>query len=101
VERFHAATAGKAPLAEILGEQFPLIRTDGARYDRSGYVAKPASLETYELGSFKATRTVRGPLVDRDGPKSWPSQLSTANCHKVGMCGFSILHRNRLIAASV
>jgi ketosteroid isomerase-like protein len=57
VERFYAATAGKAPLAEILGEGFQLIRTDGTRYDRSGYVANPASLETYALDGFKATRT--------------------------------------------
>ncbi|WP_119275151.1 nuclear transport factor 2 family protein [Taklimakanibacter deserti] len=57
VEHFYAATAGKAPLAEILGEGFQLIRTDGMRYDRSGYVVNPASLQTYEFDGFKATRT--------------------------------------------
>ncbi len=56
VERFYAGTAGRAPLAEILGEGFQLIRTDGTRYDRSGYLANPASLQTYELDGFKATR---------------------------------------------
>ena len=57
VERFYAGTAGKAPLAEILGEGFQLIRTDGTRYDRSGYLANPASLQTFELDGFKANRT--------------------------------------------
>jgi ketosteroid isomerase-like protein len=57
VERFYAGTAGKVPLAEILGEGFQLIRSDGTRSDRSGYLANPASLQTYELGDFKATRT--------------------------------------------
>src|SRR5215470_257690 len=56
VERFYAATAGRAPLAEIMGDGFQLIRTDGTRYDRSGYLANPASLQTYELSGVKATR---------------------------------------------
>jgi ketosteroid isomerase-like protein len=56
VERFYAATAGRAPLAEIMGDGFQLIRPDGTRYDRSGYLANPASLQTYELGGVKATR---------------------------------------------
>jgi ketosteroid isomerase-like protein len=56
VERFYAGTAGKAPLAEIMGEGFQLIRSDGTRYDRSGYLANPASLQTFELDGFKATR---------------------------------------------
>jgi ketosteroid isomerase-like protein len=56
VERFYAGTAGRAPLAEIMGEAFQLIRTDGTRYDRSGYLANPASLQTYELDDFKVTR---------------------------------------------
>jgi ketosteroid isomerase-like protein len=57
VERFYAATAGKVPLEEVLGDGFQLIRTDGARYDRPGYLANPASLQTYELDGFRATRS--------------------------------------------
>jgi hypothetical protein len=57
VDRFYSGTAGKAPLANIIGEGFQLIRSDGTRYDKSGYLANPASLLTYELDSFKATRT--------------------------------------------
>ena len=41
VERFYAATSGKAPLEDVLGEGFQLIRTDGTRYDRTGYLGNP------------------------------------------------------------
>ncbi len=57
VERFYAGTAGAAPLGDVLGEGFQLIRTDGTRYDRAGYLANPASLQTYSLDGFKATRS--------------------------------------------
>lgn len=56
VERFYAGTAGKADLAGILGKAFQLIRTDGTRYDRDGYLDNPASLQSYELDGFATTR---------------------------------------------
>lgn len=57
VERFYAGTSGKAPLENVLGEGFQLIRTDGRRYDRSGYLDNPASLQTYTLDGFRTTRS--------------------------------------------
>jgi ketosteroid isomerase-like protein len=57
VERFYAGTAGKAPLEHVLGEGFQLIRTDGTRYDRTGYLGNPASLQTYSLEDFRTTRS--------------------------------------------
>jgi hypothetical protein len=56
VERFYDATSGKVSLAQILGEGFQLIRSDGTVYERSGYLKNPASLRTYKLDGFKATR---------------------------------------------
>ena len=57
VERFYAGTAGKAPLEDVLGEGFQLIRTDGTRYDRTDYLGNPASLQTYSLDGFRTTRS--------------------------------------------
>ncbi len=56
VERFYAGTSGKAPLADIVGKGFQLMRTDGTRYDGAGYLANPASLQTFDLDGFKATQ---------------------------------------------
>ncbi len=45
VERFYAGTAGRAPLAEMLGEGFQFIRTDGTRYDPGpGYATHRSSI---------------------------------------------------------
>ena len=57
VERFYAGTSGKAPLEDVLGEAFQLIRTDGTRYDRTGYLGNPASLQTYSLDGFRTTQS--------------------------------------------
>jgi ketosteroid isomerase-like protein len=57
VERFYAGTSGKAPLENVLGQGFQLIRTDGRRYDRTGYLGNPASLQTYSLDGFRTTRS--------------------------------------------
>ena len=57
VERFYAGTSGKAPLEDVLGQGFQLIRTDGRRYERRGYLDNPASLQTYSLDGFKTTRS--------------------------------------------
>lgn len=56
VERFYAATSGREALADVLGDAFQIIRTDGTRYDRAGYLGNPASLQSYSLDGFKATR---------------------------------------------
>ena len=57
VERFYAGTSGKAPLEDVLGQGFQLIRTDGRRYERRGYLDNPASLQTYSLDGFRTTRS--------------------------------------------
>jgi ketosteroid isomerase-like protein len=39
-----------------LGEGFQLMRTDGKRYDRAGYLKNPASLQTFKLEDFQTTQ---------------------------------------------
>jgi ketosteroid isomerase-like protein len=41
----------------VLGTGFQLVRSDGTRYDRAGYLGNPASLQTYSLDGFKSTRS--------------------------------------------
>ena len=57
VDRFYQGTSGKLPLADVLGESFQLMRTDGTRADRAEYIAKPPAIQTYTLTDFKAVRT--------------------------------------------
>jgi hypothetical protein len=57
VDRFYQATSGKLPLADVLGDSFQIMRTDGSRADRAEYIAKPPALQTYTLSDFKAVRT--------------------------------------------
>jgi ketosteroid isomerase-like protein len=57
VDRFYQGTSGKLPLADVLGEAFQLMRTDGSRADRAEYIAKPPAIQTYTLTDFKAVRT--------------------------------------------
>ena len=55
-ERFYEATAGRVPLADVLGEGFQIMRTDGTRHDRDSYLANPPLIGDYELDRFVATR---------------------------------------------
>ena len=57
IDRFYQATSGKVPLADVLGEAFQLMRTDGSRYDRAGYLARPASLSAYTIDGVEATQS--------------------------------------------
>ncbi len=57
IDRFYQATSGKVPLADVLGEAFQLMRTDGSRYDRAGYLARPASLTAYDIDGIEATQS--------------------------------------------
>jgi ketosteroid isomerase-like protein len=57
IDRFYQATSGKVPLADVLGEAFQLMRTDGSRYDREGYLARPASLSSYSIDGIEATQS--------------------------------------------
>jgi ketosteroid isomerase-like protein len=49
--RFYDALAGRGELAGVLGQAFQLMRTDGTRYDRSGYLDGASSLSAYALGN--------------------------------------------------
>lgn len=55
--RFHEALAGKGKLDDVLGDAFQLMRTDGSRYDRAGYLARPASLSGWTLSDIKAIQS--------------------------------------------
>lgn len=55
--RFHEALAGKGKLDDVLGDAFQLMRTDGTRYDREGYLARPASLSGWKLADIKAIQS--------------------------------------------
>ena len=57
VKRFFEATSGRVPLADVLGDAFQLMRTDGSRYDRDGYLARPSSLQSYVLKDFRGIQS--------------------------------------------
>lgn len=54
--RFYDGLSGKAPLADVLGEAFQIMRTDGTRYDRAAYLDRPAAYSDYRLSGIKGTR---------------------------------------------
>ena len=55
--RLYDALMGKAELADVLGDAFQVMRTDGTRYDRAGYIARHPSLSSYKLSDLKAIRS--------------------------------------------
>ena len=55
--RFYEALAGRGSLADVLGDAFQIIRTDGTRYDRDAYLARPPSYSGYTLGDIKALQS--------------------------------------------
>jgi ketosteroid isomerase-like protein len=57
IDRFYQATSGKVPLADVLGEAFQLMRTDGSRYGREDYLARPPSLSSYSIEGVEATQS--------------------------------------------
>jgi ketosteroid isomerase-like protein len=55
--RFYDALTGKAELADVLGDAFQIMGTDGTRYDRAGYVARHPSYSSYKLSDLTAIRS--------------------------------------------
>ena len=55
--RFYESLAGKGDIADILGEAFQVMRTDGIRFDRAGYIARHPSVSRYKLSDVKAIRS--------------------------------------------
>jgi ketosteroid isomerase-like protein len=54
VARFYDALSGNGALGEVLGDAFQVMRTDGSRYDRAGYAARPPLIKGYKLAGLKA-----------------------------------------------
>jgi hypothetical protein len=52
--RFYDALSGKGDLADVLGGGFQVMRTDGTRYDRAGYIARHPSYTSYKLSDVQA-----------------------------------------------
>jgi ketosteroid isomerase-like protein len=57
IDRLYQATSGKVPLAEVLGDAFQLMRTDGSRYGRDEYLARPPSLSSYSIDGVEAKQS--------------------------------------------
>jgi len=53
--RFYDGLSGKALLADVLGDAFQIMRTDGTRLDRAAYLDRPASYGDYRLSGVKGT----------------------------------------------
>jgi hypothetical protein len=54
--RFYDALTGKGDLNDVLGDAFQVMRTDGTRYDRAGYIARHPAYTSYKLSDLKAAR---------------------------------------------
>lgn len=52
--RFYEALAGRGALADVLGDAFQVMRTDGTRYDRETYLTRPPAYSAYKLGNVRA-----------------------------------------------
>ena len=57
ITRFLEALGGHGELADLLGDAFQIIRTDGSRYDRAGYLAHPPSYSAYRISDVKAVQS--------------------------------------------
>jgi hypothetical protein len=55
--RFYETHTGKGHLGDVLGDAFQVMRTDGTRYDREGYMARHPSLSRYQLSDVRAIRS--------------------------------------------
>lgn len=55
--RFYETLAGRGDLGDVLGEAFQIMRTDGTRYDRATYLARPPSYSDYKLGDIRALQS--------------------------------------------
>lgn len=54
ITRFYEALSGKGELADVLGDAFQIMRTDGTRYDRDTYLGRPPAYSDYEIGDIRA-----------------------------------------------
>jgi hypothetical protein len=52
--RFYDALSGKGDLGAVLGDAFQIMRTDGTRYDRVGYIARHPAYTSYKITGVKA-----------------------------------------------
>src|SRR5262245_36527642 len=57
LDRFYETHTGKVEIADVLGDAFQVMRTDGKRYDRAGYVARHPMLSRFKLTGIKAIRS--------------------------------------------
>ncbi|MBN9010628.1 MAG: nuclear transport factor 2 family protein [Rhizobiales bacterium] len=53
--RFYDALSGKGDLGAVLGDAFQIMRTDGTRYDRAGYISRHPAYTSYRLSDVKAS----------------------------------------------
>jgi ketosteroid isomerase-like protein len=54
LKRFYESLAGRAELADILGDAFQVMRTDGTRYDRDVYLTRPPAYTGYNVADIEA-----------------------------------------------
>ncbi len=52
--RFYEAVSGRGELADVLGDAFQIMRTDGTRYDRDTYLSRPPAYSDYKLDDIRA-----------------------------------------------
>jgi len=52
--RFYEAVSGRGELADVLGDSFQIMRTDGTRYDKATYLTRPPSYSAYKLEDVRA-----------------------------------------------
>jgi ketosteroid isomerase-like protein len=52
--RFYDALSGKGNLADVLGDAFQVMRTDGTRIDRATYLSRHPSYRSYRLSDIRA-----------------------------------------------
>src|SRR5262249_59103566 len=57
LNRFYETHTGKIDIADVLGDAFQVMRTDGKRYDRAGYMARHPTLSRNKLTGIKAIRS--------------------------------------------
>lgn len=55
--RFYEAVSGRGELADVLGDAFQIMRTDGTRYDRATYLTRPPSYTAYEIDDIRAVQS--------------------------------------------
>jgi ketosteroid isomerase-like protein len=57
LKRFYESLSGRAELADVLGDAFQVMRTDGTRYDRAVYLTRPPAYTGYNVADIKALQS--------------------------------------------